>query len=235
MHKKFAALIFAIITFFVGKVWAGGDPLDQTLPQETPTASTTETTKTPIAETSPPTIYVSTVQPVVHVPVQTDNSKPLPANTKPRPRYGVASIACGVPSGCVGEMGFRPWYWLNMQVGAGYNGMSPGVIGSLVLDPIPWGVGISLSADVGHYWSGPVPFASNPPTVEYSFADFLGGLEFGNWKAWRIFFRGGLAYINATASNFNTPGSGGGNVVVGSPQLTAWAAPAFKMGVSFYF
>lgn len=155
------------------------------------------------------------------------------ADNTPRHKWGLVDISCGVPSGCTGQMGIRPLNWLKLEVGAGYNLMAPGVIGSVTLDPIPWPVGLTLTVDGGHYWSGPVPFVNNPPSVEYSFAEFLGGLEFGSRNSWRLYFRGGLTYLNGTASGFDTGSDK--SLTVGTPNVNGWFAPAVKFGVSIYF
>lgn len=153
----------------------------------------------------------------------------------PKHKWGGIDLGCGVPSGCTGQMLFRPFNWMKIGVGAGYNLMAPGVIGSLTLDPIPWPVGLTLTVDGGHYWSGNVPFVNNPPSVEYSFAEFLGGLEFGSRNVWRLYFRGGLTYLDGTASNFQTGNNTDSSTTVGNPRVHGWVAPAIRFGFSVYF
>jgi len=166
---------------------------------------------------------------ITTVAATTTVSKPQPKN-----KYAVVDINCGVPSGCVGELGFRPWYFLKLEVGAGYNSMAPGVIGSVVFDPIPWGLGLTLSVDAGHYWSGPAPFVNNPPSVEYSFVSPMLGLEFGNYRAWRFYVRGGVSYLDGTVSNISY-GNNDQSLMIGNPRAQGWAAPAAKIGFSVYF
>jgi hypothetical protein len=211
------------------------DPLDPNLPKQT------DTDVAPIVQDwAPPPVVVVVEQPAPVPQELPPAPPPLPKIVvvqKPRFRFAVADINCGVPSGCVGEMGIRPFYWLKLEVGAGYNGLAPGVIGSVVVDPIPFGIGVSLSMDVGHYWAGTVPGVSNSPSVEYSFVSPMVGLEFGNHRAWRFYLRGGLSYIDATGSNFQSLiGNNNSNgVAFGNPHIDAWVAPAFKLGMSFYF
>jgi hypothetical protein len=171
------------------------------------------------------------------VEVNPNHSKGSSDPFHPHPyRWAVADLNCGAPSGCVGEMGIRPFYFLKLEVGAGWNGMAPGVIGSVVLDPIPFGVGISLSMDAGHYWSGQVPFVNNAPSVEYSFIDPMVGLELGNFKAWRFYLRGGFSYLDVSTSNFNAViNNNDKTLTVGDPKANGWIAPAAKVGFSFYF
>lgn len=173
------------------------------------------------ADTPPPA-------PGVQVP-----SKPATSTeSEPRHKWGGVDLFCGVPAGCGGGMMFRPLNWLKLEVGAGYNLMAPGVFGAITLDPMPWAFGLTLTGDAGHYWSGPVPFVQNPPNVEYSFLEALGGLEFGPRNSWRFYFRGGITYLDATVSNFSTNNP---NTTMGAPRITGWAAPAAKFGISIYF
>lgn len=152
----------------------------------------------------------------------------------PRHKWGGVDLFCGVPSGCAGGMIFRPLNWLKLEVGAGYNLMAPGVFGAITLDPMPWAFGLTLTGDAGHYWGGPVPFVQNPPNVEYSFLEALGGLEFGPRNSWRFYFRGGITYLDGLVTNFNTSNNSS-STTMGPLHVNGWVAPAAKFGISIYF
>ena len=244
MSRVLAPIVFGLSTFLAHGAWAGtGDPLDPSL---TPPPQITTPEPTPQAPEAQPQVTEPVVVPTTpaftpqELPPSTVKATTIVVNKpKPKPHYrpAVIDLNCGVPSGCVGELGVRPLYWLKLEAGAGYNGLAPGVIGSVVIDPIPWGLGLSLSMDAGHYWSGSVPYVSNSPSIEYSFLSPMAGIELGNYRAWRFYLRGGLSYLDMTGSNFqgviSTSNSNG--VSIGNPHVDAWVGPAFKLGLSFYF
>lgn len=241
MSKLILPIVLVFATALSNVARAEDDATTQPSQQETPTETTTITP--PAVPTSSTQVVVAPILPPVVV-VEKNELPPaasavkattvVKAQPKPRYRWAVVDLSCGVPSGCVGELGIRPFYWLKLEVGAGYNGMSPGVIGTVVLDPIPWAIGLTASADVGHYWSGNIPFVNNPPQVEYSWADLMGGLEFGNYRAWRLYFRGGITWLSGNVSNIDY-GSNNNGATFGSPQINIVASPAIKIGVSIYF
>lgn len=175
---------------------------------------------------------------VVEFQHKPDNSVALPdpVETKPRYRYAVMDLSCSVPAGCTGELGIRPWYFLQLTTGIGYNGLAPGVVGSVVLDPIPYAVGITISMDAGHYWYGSVPGISNSPSVAYSFIDPMLGISFGNYRAWRFYIRGGLSYLDVSTSNFNAViNNNDKTLMIGDPKAQGWVCPSAKIGFSLYF
>ncbi len=164
--------------------------------------------------------------PGVHYQAQPDpQSDPQPVVAAPRHKWGGIDLFCGVPSACAGGMIFRPLNWLKLEVGVGHNLMAPGFFGAITLDPMPWAFGLTLTGDAGHYFSGPVPFMQNPPSLEYSFLEALGGLEFGPRNSWRFYFRGGITYLDATVSNFNASNNSS-STTMDPLHAKGWVAPA---------
>ena len=168
-----------------------------------------------------------------------DTSKPADAVVEqPRHHWGGLDLSVGVPSGVHLGVVIRPYVnWLRVEVGAGHNLMAPGIFGNITLDPMPWAVGLTLTGELGYYWSGPVPFVNNPPDVGYSYASVMPGLEFGPRNSVRFYLRGGWTWMHVDVSNIDT-GSGGGsknNTTVGNPKADLMAAPAVSLGLSIFF
>lgn len=157
--------------------------------------------------------------------------------SKPTHHWGGIDISAGVPSGIQGGIMFRPYVeWLNIEVGVGHNLAAPGVFGSITLDSIPWGLGLTLTGEAGYYWSGPVPFVNNPPSVGYYYGTLMPGIALGNFRRWRFYVRGGVAWMHADVSNFDSNSSSGNtNFAIGPIKANMTAAPSVKLGLSLYF
>ncbi len=169
--------------------------------------------------------------PSVHVQVKNDQQ----STDAPRHHWGGIDLSVGVPSGVHLGVVIRPYVnWLRVEVGAGHNLMAPGIFGNITLDPMPWAVGITLTGELGYYWSGPVPFVTNPPDVGYSYASVMPGLEFGPRNSVRFYFRGGFTWMHADVSNIDFGKSSNG-VTLGNPKADLMAAPAVQMGLSIFF
>src|SRR5689334_19127562 len=63
-------------------------------------------------------------------------------------------VDAGVPDGVNGALIYRPWNFLYVHGGGGYNLISPGIRGGASLYLLPWVVSPSLNVEAGHYFPG---------------------------------------------------------------------------------
>jgi hypothetical protein len=144
-----------------------------------------------------------------------------------------ASVDAGVPDGAAFGLSARPQDWLRLGASATHNGMAPGVRLSVTLDPIPAPVGLTLTIEGGHSWSGTVPGAKSAPSIGYNYANFHAGLEFGNRSSFRFFLHGGVSWLDlsgAAAQNATGRSASG----LASLSYSGWIAPSAKLGFSLY-
>jgi hypothetical protein len=136
----------------------------------------------------------------------------------------------GVPDGAGLGLSVRPVDWLRVGAAATHNAMAPGARVGVTLDPIPAAVGVTLTIEGGHYWSGVVPGAQGSPAVAYNYANFHAGLEFGNRSSFRFFLHGGASWLDLTASAAQGSLLGLSNIA-----YRGWIAPSAKLGFSLSF
>jgi hypothetical protein len=122
------------------------------------------------------------------------------------PALGITADV-GVPDGLIAALTVRPSSWIRLHAGAGTNTAAPAVRGGVTLSP--FGVGPTLSLEVGHAGPGNVndllrTFFGVQPSVaalfermSYTYGNAHLGLEFGR-KWFTFFLRGGLSYTRAT-------------------------------------
>lgn len=154
---------------------------------------------------------------------------------KPRYRFVGMDLGAGVPDGGYLGLVLRPLYFTQFEWAGTYNGIAPGMRVGLTLDPIPYAISPTITGEVGGTFSGPVPFVSNPPDVEYKYANLLLGLSMGNWRVWRFYLRGGMSWLDMQTHNFsNVLNNSDKSLVIGDPRLVGWA-PSFKLGFTYMF
>ncbi|HZU83616.1 MAG TPA: hypothetical protein VE987_11895 [Polyangiaceae bacterium] len=144
------------------------------------------------------------------------------------------SMDLGVPDGAALGLAVRPRFdWLRLGVAATHNGMAPGVRLGVTLDPIDFPLAPTFTVEGGHAWPGPVPFVKNAPTLGYDYANLHVGVEIGRRATFRFFLRGGVSWLDLTATHVqNAPAGGSG---IGDPSFSGWLAPSGKLGFSTYF
>jgi hypothetical protein len=136
----------------------------------------------------------------------------------------------GVPDGAGLGLSVRPVEWLRVGASVTHNLMAPGARVGITLDPIPGPVGITLTVEGGHSWSGTVPGVQGSPAVAYDYANFHAGLEFGNRSSFRFFLHGGASWLDMSASASQSVLSGLSNL-----SYRGWIAPSAKLGFSLHF
>ena len=106
----------------------------------------------------------------------------------------------------------RPGAWLQVQLGPGYNGLSPGLrAGATLVNPIL--IPLSLTLEGGHYYEGDANKAVHwfsPGTREvaslrhfsYDYLNLLGGLVFEG-RHFCFYLRGGVTWMRTTVKDFS--------------------------------
>jgi hypothetical protein len=143
--------------------------------------------------------------------------------------WGMA-MDLGVPDGAGLGLSVRPVDWLRVGAAVTHNTMAPGARVGVTLDPMPTPVGITLTVEGGHYWSGTVPGIQGVPSVAYNYANFHAGLEFGDRSSFRFFLHGGASWLGMSASASQSALSGLSNL-----SYRGWMAPSAKLGFSLHF
>jgi hypothetical protein len=139
----------------------------------------------------------------------------------------------GVPDGVALALEVHPGIdWVRLGAAVTYNGAAPGARIALTLDPVPWRIAPTLTAEGGRAWDGAVPGIQKGPTVGYEYANFHFGLEAGNRAAFRFYLRGGLSWIDAHSANLSV---GSGAITAQNPSFTGWVAPTAKLGFAQFF
>jgi hypothetical protein len=162
-----------------------------------------------------------------------------------------ATLDAGVPDGLMGGIAYRPWSWLRVQAGAGTNSVSAGLRGGVAI--VPFGVGPSLTLEVGHYFEGDANGTASrivgsdyrrTATAEhfgYQYANAHLGLELGH-EHFSFFVHGGVSYVHLVLRHANDvlspqfAGAPNGGTTVnfsGDPVITAWV-PSAKLGFLIY-
>lgn len=210
-------------------------------PDTTPaTSSMMEPQEPKKVEAQEPKKNVDTVSaPITQTDVYTSKAVvadvPVPKPIGPRYRFVGLDFQAGVPDG--GSIGLilRPFYFTQFEWAGTYNGIAPGVRVGLTIDPIPWAISPTLTAEGGATFSGPVPFMSNPPNVEYKYANLHVGLAMGNWRVWRFYVRGGMSWIDLQTHNLgNAFNNTDPSVAMGDARVYGWI-PSAKIGFMYLF
>lgn len=157
-------------------------------------------------------------------------------------RFGLM-VDAGLPDGANGSLVYRPFSFLRVHAGGGHNLVGAGV--RMGMDLLPFGSGVSLSVDGGHFFTGD----ANPlmkllgkedevealRNVSYDYANFHLGFEVGQKYA-TFYVRGGVSYINGVVKD---PGMTSLDAYTdiafhGDPKVKAWA-PSARVGLIVYF
>jgi len=136
----------------------------------------------------------------------------------------------GVPDGGAVGLSVRPFEWLRVGAAATYNAIAPGGRIGVTLDPLPGPLGLTLTAEGGHCWSGSVPGVSSISAVTYSYANLHAGLEMGNRSSFRFFLHGGVSYVDAQLA----PAARAG-MKVAEVSYAGFVAPTLKIGFAQHF
>ncbi|HEY4013244.1 MAG TPA: hypothetical protein VGM06_07890 [Polyangiaceae bacterium] len=172
-------------------------------------------------------------------PVATsDHALQEPASpTAPHPHVVKVGMGLdiGVPDGAALAIVVRPGLdWLTVAGGVTYNGMAPGLRLGATVAPLATIVSPTLTIEGGHAWQGTVPGVSGSPALGYTYANFHVGIDVGSHNGLRFFLRGGVSYLDMSASNWS-PSSSTVDIGIASPSYSGWLAPSGKLGISTFF
>jgi hypothetical protein len=166
-----------------------------------------------------------------------DHALPEPASSAaPHARVKVGmGLDIGVPDGAALAVLVRPGLdWLSLAGSVTYNGMAPGLRLGATVAPFAAIVSPTFTIEGGHAWQGTVPGLSGSPALGYTYANFHLGIDVGSRNGLRFFLRGGVSYLDMSASNWS-PSSSTADIGIASPSYSGWLAPSGKLGVSTFF
>jgi hypothetical protein len=163
-------------------------------------------------------------------------------------RFGLM-VDAGLPDGANGALVYRPWWWLRVHAGGGYNLVSPGVRGGLTLAPIPGSATLTANLDGGRYFGGDANPLARTLTgddsvdvaalrdVGYDYANFHAGFEWGRKYA-TFYIHAGMSYVTGEVKNATETFSDIDPYTTvtfkGDPRVTIWT-PSLRLGLIVYF
>lgn len=166
----------------------------------------------------------------------------------PDPSKFGASLDVGVPDGAVLSGVFRPTDWVRIELGVGYNAISPGLRVGATFTPFHFLVTPSLTLEAGHYFTGDSgsklqalvgsngTAAQDFRNVSYDYGNLQLGLELGGGR-FAGFLHLGVSYVQGTIHDFQTVLQKDVNdptLEAGDPTLR-FTSPSLKLGMIFYF
>jgi len=154
-------------------------------------------------------------------------------------------LNAGVPfDGMNASLVYRPWWWLRLHAGGGYNFVSPGVQGGLALVPFRTWFTPTLVLEGGHYFDGNAnetirTFGGSPdmssPLLErigYDYGNARLGFEFG--RRWATFYiHAGYTYMTTTLHGANQALGSSEVTIRKDPEATALTVSA-RIGLIVY-
>jgi hypothetical protein len=220
-------------------------PTVEVVPAPIPVEATGTATLELVPVASPPS--------VLPAPVADDNKAvvvedpPVPQRVRGKERIqskhvfrGGFGMDVGVPSGVGIGFVFNPWIdWARVNISFQENVLSPGVRGSLQLDPfallpkLP--VGLFADFQYGFFPQGTVPgHSADLPSVGYTYESILGGLRLGKPNSFHWNFEFGASHMDISTGNFQSAvaknGGNFGSLVLGNPSASGWITPSFTTG-----
>jgi hypothetical protein len=160
-------------------------------------------------------------------------------------RFGL-QIDAGVPAGATVAFVARPWSFLRVNAGLGYDVLAFGVKGGVTLIPFHWAVTPTLGLEVGHFFSGDATrFATVNDaalkrllgSVGYDYLSADLGLEFGSQNRFVFYVRGGITQVYPSMGNFQqalqAANPSAARITASEPALSG-RYPAARLGFILY-
>ena len=164
-------------------------------------------------------------------------------------QFGVG-LDVGLPDGLTLSGIYRPIKLVRIELGLGYNALSPGIRLGATLTPIDFWISPSLTVEAGHYFPGNNDSimhlvvgdtgvaAQTFKDVTYNFANVQVGAEFGSSR-FAGFLHVGYSYVSGTINNFQThlqaANAGDNGTLTAQDPSVRLTAPSVKLGMIFYF
>ncbi len=193
---------------------------------------------TPTAPIPPP----QTVAPPVEAVTRT-----APKIRRPSSHHFGVGIDLGI-SGVLPDAGLlltaRPVRWGHLQLGAGYNGLAPGIRGGLTLIN-PWVIPLSLTWEGGHYFEGDANRAvrwvdsdakanASLRRFAYDYMNLLGGLSVGD-SSFAFYLRFGVTWVRTTVHGFEQTLRETTKLDVTAADPTVhYRGPSLKVGFDYF-
>ncbi len=163
--------------------------------------------------------------------------------SEPRAHFLAALIDAGVPDGAGVSIAVRPLRWLRVQAGATHNLISTGIRGGVSLIPFYYWISPSLTAEVGHYFSGDATWAVHLfaasansallKNVSYDYGNAQVGLELGSPRSVSFFLRGGITYLQTSVTNLDQAIHD--STIHANNLSVSGTFPSAKLGLIIYF
>jgi hypothetical protein len=127
-------------------------------------------------------------------------------------RFGL-QIDAGIPAGATVAFVARPWSFLRVNAGIGYDVLALGVKGGVTLVPFHWAVTPTLGLEGGHFFEGDankfgtVSDAALRRVLTQVGYDYLSadvGLEFGSQNRFVFYVRAGITQLYGSVKNLET-------------------------------
>lgn len=149
-------------------------------------------------------------------------------------KYVGMQFDTGIPDGMALGINIKPNVkWLHMNLSGTYNILSPGVRGGITLDPLKFPIAPTFTLEGGHYFEGKIP--SKEIKISYNYFNLQPGLEFGNRDSFRVFFRGGVSWINMNISNLSSALESNSDTIIGDASIKMKIVPTAKLGFLIFF
>jgi hypothetical protein len=139
----------------------------------------------------------------------------------------------------------RPLRWINLQMGVGYNGISPAVRGGLTVIN-PYLVPLSLTVEGGHYyegdanrivrlWNSKTQDIASLRRFSYDYVNLLGGLETGG-EHFSFYIRGGLTWMRTTVRDLQQSVRDVAHIeILAADPHISYRGPTLKFGMIYFY
>ena len=145
-----------------------------------------------------------------------------------------AAVGLGTPYGGSIGVNFRlpylPWFKI---AGSGTFNLAPGIMGSLLVDPIKFPIAPVANFDAGWQSQITIP-TSGRPTIEWTYENIMGGLAFGGRDSARFLLLAGMTHIDGSAWNIQASLPTISGLSLANPKFNGWL-PAAKLGLELLF
>ena len=165
-------------------------------------------------------------------------AKELPPTPVPPYNHIGVQLDVGVPDGVALGLIVKPkWYWLAVGASGTYNGLAPGVRGSLKLDPIRFPIRLTLTGELGYSFMGNASkwVGEDTPEISYTYANVHPGVELGSNNGFSFFVHAGPTWMNVNTSRFQQTFIKSNDVWISDPRGNVFLFPTVKFGFSLLF
>jgi hypothetical protein len=195
----------------------------------------------PRAQPGPAVVPPSTDKPAALAVAVAEASEP-----EARHPWIGAQVDVGLPQGIGASVVFRPWYFLQLHLGAVTNTTSGGLTGGLTVVPFRYVIVPTIGFEAGHLFDGNltgiVSAALGKPSLPEGLLDRLSydfytghlGVEIGAFDRVVFYLRAGISRVNAKLHSSSPQTSGSSSLDPGDVHVNL-TIPCAKLGILVYF